>query len=73
MLMLQSLFRSLADSVIFSVVGILILVVSFIIIEKITPENLWKKILEEKNIALAILGAAFIIGIAIIVSASIHG
>ena len=60
-------------SVVYSVLGIVILVAAFWIIEKITPENLYKEILEKHNVALAIVCAAFIIAVAIIVSSSIHG
>lgn len=59
-------------SVVYSVIGIVILLISFWIIERITPENLWKEILEKKNMALAIVFAAFIIAIAIIISSAIH-
>ncbi|WP_316798043.1 DUF350 domain-containing protein [Pedobacter frigidisoli] len=59
-------------SVVYSVLGISVLFVSFWIIEKITPENLWKEILEKRNMALAIIAAAFIIAIAIIISSAIH-
>ncbi|WP_131536936.1 DUF350 domain-containing protein [Pedobacter nototheniae] len=59
-------------SVVFSLIGIIVLFLSFWIIERITPENLWKEILEKKNIALAIVFAAFIIAIAMIISSAIH-
>ena len=60
-------------SVIYSFLGVVILMVCFFIIEKITPENLWKEILEKHNIALAIIAAAFMIAVAIIISSAIHG
>ena len=60
-------------SIVFSVIGILILFISFWLVEKITPENLWKEILEKQNMALAIVFGAFIIAISIIISSSIHG
>lgn len=66
-------YKYVTASVLYSVLGILILFVAFWIIEKITPENLWKEILEKQNIALAIVFAAFILAIAIIISSSIHG
>jgi putative membrane protein len=66
-------YKYIVASVVFSVLGILILFLAFWIIEKITPENLWKEILEKQNMALAIVFAAFIIAIAIIISSSIHG
>jgi len=60
-------------SVVYSVVGILILVVSFYIIEKVTPENIYKEIVEKQNLALAIIAAAFMIALSIIISSAIHG
>jgi len=52
--------------------GILILLISFLIIEKITPENLWKEIVHNKNTALAMMASAFIIAVAIIIASAIH-
>lgn len=59
-------------SLVYSVLGIVVLFLAFWIIEKITPENLWKEILEKQNMALAVVFAAFIIAIALIISSSIH-
>lgn len=63
----------LTAAVVYSLVGIVILLLSFWIIEKVSPENLWKEIIEKQNKALAILAAAFMIAIAIIISSAIHG
>ena len=63
----------LAAALVYSIVGILILLVAFWIIEKISPENLWLEIIEKQNKALAIIAAAFMIAIAIIISSAIHG
>jgi putative membrane protein len=63
----------LASAIVYSFVGILILLLCFWIIEKITPENLWKEIIDKQNMALAILAAAFMIAIAVIISSAIHG
>lgn len=60
-------------SIVYSFIGIIILVLSFWIIEKITPENLYKEILENKNVALAIILSAFMLAIAIIIASAIHG
>lgn len=59
-------------SVLYSFLGIFILVISFYIIEKITPENLYKELVEKQNTAIAIVAAAFIIAIAIIIASAIH-
>jgi len=40
---------------------------------KTNPRKNWKEIVENKNIALAIIFGAFIIGISMIISAAIHG
>ncbi|KUG08531.1 DUF350 domain-containing protein [Solirubrum puertoriconensis] len=66
-------FKLIAASVIYSVIGIAILFISFFVFEKITPRTLWKEIIEEHNTALAIVSAAFIVAIALIISSAIHG
>ncbi|OUL64177.1 DUF350 domain-containing protein [Flavobacterium sp. AJR] len=65
--------QPIVNSIIFSLVGIVILLVAYFIIEKITPENTWKEVTQKNNIAVAIVFAAFIIGISMIISAAIHG
>jgi putative membrane protein len=65
--------KYLVSSVVYSFMGIAILLISFWIIEKISPENLWKEILVNKNTALALMAGAFMIAIAIIISSAIHG
>jgi uncharacterized membrane protein YjfL (UPF0719 family) len=48
-------------------------VVSFYLFNKLTPGTLRKEIIEDHNNALAILGAAFMLSMALIISAAIHG
>lgn len=60
-------------SVVFSLLGIVILLIAYFIVEKLTPENTWNEISKNNNTALAIVFAAFIIGISMIISAAIHG
>jgi putative membrane protein len=63
----------LGSSVLYSIVGIVILVVTFVIIEKLTPRhNLWKEVVENHNTALAIVAGFFMIAIAIIIASAIH-
>lgn len=59
-------------SVLYAVIGVLIFWISFIIIDKITPYNLWLEIVEKQNKALALVVAAMSLGICIIVAAAIH-
>ncbi len=65
--------KPILNSVIFSVLGIVILLLAYLLIEKITPENTWKKITQENNMSVAIVFGALIIGISMIISAAIHG
>jgi putative membrane protein len=64
--------HALANAVIYSVLGILIFVIFFVVIDKMTPYHLWKEIVEDKNIALAVLIGAMSIGMCIIIAAAVH-
>lgn len=61
------------NSIIYSFLGIAILLVSFVLAEVLTPKhNLRREIMENKNIALAILGGFFMLAVAIIIASAIH-
>ena len=60
-------------SILYAVIGVLVFWISFVIIDKLTPYKLWEQIVEEKNLALAIVVAAMCISIGLIVAAAIHG
>lgn len=66
-------YQPIVNSIIYSVLGFVILIAAYFIIEKMTPENTWKEVVDKNNIAVAIVLAAFIIGISMIISAAIHG
>ena len=59
-------------ALVFAFIGIVVFVSSFLLIDKLTPYDLWKEIVEEKNLALAILVGAMSIGICIIIAAAVH-
>jgi len=63
----------LVNSLLYSFLGVFVFWLCFIIIDKLTPYNLWKEIVEEKNMSLAIVVAAMCLGIAVIVASAIHG
>ncbi len=63
----------LLSSVLFALIGVLIFWLSFLIIDKLTPYNLWEEIVEKQNVALGLVVAAMSLGICIIVAAAIHG
>lgn len=60
-------------SIVFALVGVLIFWLSFLIIDKLTPYNLWEEIIGKQNVALGLVVAAMSLGICIIVAAAIHG
>ena len=65
--------KALTASIVYSLLGIVILIVSFYLFNKLTPGTLRREILEEHNTALAIMSAAFMLAVALIISAAIHG
>jgi uncharacterized membrane protein YjfL (UPF0719 family) len=63
----------LLNSILYSFLGIAILVIAFIIVEVITPKhNLWKEVVEKQNMALALVAGFFMLSIAIIIASAIH-
>ena len=62
-----------AGSIVFALIGVVIFWLCFVIIDKITPYNLWDEIVEKQNVALAMVVAAMCLGISVIVAAAIHG
>ncbi len=62
----------LLNALIFAILGIVIFIVAFAVVDKLTPYALWKEIVEEKNVALAILVGAMSIGMCIIIAAAVH-
>ncbi len=60
-------------SLVYALMGVVIFWLCFIVIDKITPYNLWEEIIEKQNRALALVVAAMSLGICIIVAAAIHG
>ena len=60
-------------SILFALVGVLVFWLSFLIIDKITPYDLWRETVEKQNKARAMVVAAMSLGISIIVPAAIHG
>lgn len=63
---------ALIGSLVYSILGVIMVVITFIVIDKLTPYDLWKELIEQRNQPLATVVAAFVIGIAIIVAAAIH-
>ena len=66
-------FAPFLSSLLYSFVGVFVFWISFLIIDRVTPYHLWKEIIEEKNVALAVVVGGIAVGICVIVAAAIHG
>lgn len=60
-------------SVVYALLGVIVFWVCFIVIDKLTPYNLWEELVEKQNMALGMVVAAMSLGISLIVAAAIHG
>lgn len=56
----------------YAVMGLLVFALAFWLVDRFTPYQLWKEIIDEHNTALAIIVAGLSIGIAIIISSAIR-
>ena len=65
------IWRLMLDAALFGLSGIVLLIIGYYLWELITPYNLRREIHENKNVAVAIVVAAFIIGMALVIAASL--
>jgi len=63
---------ALIGSFVYSLLGVVFVIVTFVVIDKLTPGDLWKELIEERNQAIATVVAAMIVAIAIIVASAMH-
>jgi len=63
--------RPLVDSIVYSIVGTIVLGLSFYVIEKLLPFSMRKEIADDQNVSLGIILGAFVIGLSIIIAAAI--
>ena len=59
-------------ALVYATMGLVIFGLAFVVVDRLTPYQLWKEIIDEKNSALAIVVGSVAIGISIIVSAAIR-
>ncbi|MFY9611840.1 MAG: DUF350 domain-containing protein [Blastocatellia bacterium] len=63
----------IVSTLVVSVIGLLLFALAFWIIGKVTPFSIRKELEVDQNVAIGIVIAAVIIGIALIVAAAVHG
>jgi putative membrane protein len=64
--------NNVVNAVVYAAIGIVIFALAFLVIDKVTPYNLWKEIVQEHNTALAILLGAMSLGICVIIASAVH-
>jgi putative membrane protein len=69
--MMEELLHNLGAAAVYAALGIVLFVLAFGVINRLTPGTLWKELIEEHNTALAIVVGAMAIGISIIIAAAI--
>jgi len=62
----------LLNAVIFASLGIAVFALSAAILMKTTPLKLWRELVEERNLAVAVFAGAVAIGICMIIAAAMH-
>jgi putative membrane protein len=69
---MTNLANNLVAAIVFATLGIVTFLVAFIVVDRLTPYDLWKEIIEDQNSALAILIGFAALGIALIIASAIH-
>lgn len=69
----QTLLAAIGNVLIFAGIGIAAAIIGFKVFDWCTPGDLQKEIIEHKNVAAAIVAAAAILGVCIIIAASMLG
>jgi putative membrane protein len=69
----QTLLQAVGNLLLFAAIGIVAAIGGYKLFDKCTPGDLTREILEHRNVAAAIIAAAVILGVCIIVAASMLG
>jgi uncharacterized membrane protein YjfL (UPF0719 family) len=70
--MIENLGSNILAAAVFAFLGIGILAIALLIFDKLTPGTLWKELMEDQNVAVAVVLAGVTIGISIIIAAAVH-
>jgi uncharacterized membrane protein YjfL (UPF0719 family) len=71
--MIEALLKPALFTLVFVLIGLVLFGLAFVIMKAVVPFSIRKEIEEDQNTALAIVMGSVIIGIALIVSAALHG
>lgn len=70
---LEALGQHLLAAGIYTVFGVIVFAIAFVVMTKLTPFSVRKEIEEDQNTSLAIIMGSIVIGLAIIIAAAVHG
>ncbi len=70
---LSDMSDAVVSSAVFAGIGLVVFGIAFWIMTKVAPFSMKKEIEEDQNVALGVIVAGVLIGIALIISAAIHG
>ena len=69
----QSLGQAILNMLIFAALGVAAAIIGYKVFDKCTPGDLNREIVENKNVAAAIVAAAVILGVCLIIAAAMVG
>src|ERR1700678_85230 len=69
----QSLGQAVAYMGMFAAIGVVLAILGYKVFDRCTPGHLHREIIEHRNVAAAIIGASVILGVCIIIAASMLG
>ena len=69
----RSLGEAIGHTALFAVLGVVLAIVGYKLFDLATPGKLHHEILQNKNVAAAIIGAAVILGVCVLVAAAMLG
>ncbi|MBX5482255.1 MAG: DUF350 domain-containing protein [Myxococcaceae bacterium] len=69
----ELLLKGIVNSLVYSAIGLVVFVAGFYVLRLILPYDVHKEIEADQNTALGLVIGAFILGLAIIIAAAIHG
>jgi len=70
---IPALEKGIVGTIVYSLIGLIICIIGFKVVDWLIPGHLARQIAEEKNMAAALVAAALILGICIIIAAAIAG
>lgn len=69
---MTGLVQNLVNTAIFGLIGIVMFIIAFVVIDLLTPGKLWDEIGKKQNTSAAILMGSVAIALGVIVAAAIH-